>query len=431
MKTNFLKFPNIFLKSELIRNATVLITGTVLAQLISILLQPLIRRLFSPESFGVYSVYVSLIGIITVVSSLRYDDAIVLPKKDKGSINLIGLSIFFSFIINLLLLLILILAGEKIIPFLNIPHTLHVSILYLIPAGAFLFNTFQALNFWLIRKRKFYSVSANKLVRRSSEGLSQVGFALIKIYNGLIYSDLIGQVANVVTAAIQSFKNGLKFKYLSLNKLKYVVRKYSEFPKFNLIPAFMSACSYYIPAVFVNKFFSSEAAGYFDLSKLLLSIPLAFVASSFSSVLLQKISEKYQRRESFLNELKPVITIVILIALAEILLIMFFGESLFSFIFGEQWLTSGKISKILVWSFVLNFIVSSFSTIFVTMRKIKVYSIWQFFYFLAIISLLFFQHLDFAGFLKVYVIIEVVCYIAVTIVMINIIYKFELSVKSS
>ena len=430
MKINFQIFLNKILKSELIRNTTVLVTGTVLAQLISILLQPFIRRLFSPESFGIFSVYASLIGIITVISSLRFDDAIVLPKADKESINLIGLSLFSNFFINLVILLVLILSGKRIVSFLNLPETFQIPVLYLIPAGAFLFNTFQSLNFWLIRKRKFYSVSANKLVRRSSEGLFQVGFALAKVYNGLIYSDLIGQFTNVGTAAIQALKNGLKFSLISRNKLRYVARKYSEFPKFNLVPAFMSACSYYIPAVFVNKFFASEAAGFFDLSKLLLSIPLAFVASSFSSVLLQKISEKYKNRESFISDLKPVIMIVLLISFAEILVIMLFGEPLFKFIFGDQWITSGRISKILVWSFVLNFIVSSFSTIFVTMRKIKIYSIWQFLYFIAILSLLFFQHIGFINFLKVYVIIEVVCYFALILVMVNIISRFELSVKS-
>jgi len=430
LKINFQIFLNKILKSELIRNTTVLVTGTVLAQLISILLQPFIRRLFSPESFGIFSVYASLIGIITVISSLRFDDAIVLPKADKESINLIGLSLFSNFFINLVILLVLILSGKRIVSFLNLPETFQIPVLYLIPAGAFLFNTFQSLNFWLIRKRKFYSVSANKLVRRSSEGLFQVGFALAKVYNGLIYSDLIGQFTNVGTAAIQALKNGLKFSLISRNKLRYVARKYSEFPKFNLVPAFMSACSYYIPAVFVNKFFASEAAGFFDLSKLLLSIPLAFVASSFSSVLLQKISEKYKNRESFISDLKPVIMIVLLISFAEILVIMLFGEPLFKFIFGDQWITSGRISKILVWSFVLNFIVSSFSTIFVTMRKIKIYSIWQFLYFIAILSLLFFQHIGFINFLKVYVIIEVVCYFALILVMVNIISRFELSVKS-
>ncbi len=422
-------FPKNLLRSELIRSASVLITGTILAQLISILLQPVIRRLFSAESFGVFSVYLSLIGMITVVSSLRFDDAIVIPRTDKESINLIGLSLFFNFVINILLFLVVIIFRDNLVSFLNLPDDFPVAVLYLIPIGAFLVNTFQCFNSWLIRKRKFYSVSANKLVRRSSEGIAQISFAFSKLYNGLILSDIVGQVANVAVAIIQGLKNGLNFRLISFAKLKYVFRKYSEFPKYNLVPAFMSACSYLLPPIFINKFFSSEAAGYFDLSKLLLSIPLALIASSLSSVLLQKISEKFQKGESFIGEIKPIIFIVISISIVEIIAIILFGDFIFRFIFGEAWSTSGSISRIMVWSFALNFIVSSFNSIFITMRRIKTYSVWQFFYFLAILSLLFFRHLNFTEFLKVYVAIEVVCYFVVACVMIFIVTRFELSVR--
>jgi O-antigen/teichoic acid export membrane protein len=273
-------------------------------------------------------------------------------------------------------------------------------------------------------------VSANKLVRRGSEGLSQVGFAFTKINNGLIFSDLIGQIANVSVAIYQAMRSGLSFKLISITKLRYVFKKYSDFPKYNLVPAFMSSCSYFIPPIIINKFFSSESAGFFDLSKLLLSIPLALVASSISSVLLQKISEKYQKGESFLNDLKPIMMVVITISLLEIVLILLFGEFIFRFIFGDAWSTSGTISRIMVWSFALNFIVTSFSSIFVTMRKIKTYSIWQFFYFLAILSLLFLDNLDFTDFLKVYVAIEILCYVVVTIIMIVIVTRFESSITS-
>ena len=162
------------IKSEIIRNTSVLITGTVLAQLISILLQPFLRRFFSPEAFGIYSVYLSLVGIVAVVTSLRYDDAVVLPGKNKDSVNLITLSLIVSFIINLILFIIILLTGNELLRFLNLPSNIPVSLLYLIPAGAFLFNLFQTFNYWLIRSKKYKHVSVNKLIRRGTEGFAQV-----------------------------------------------------------------------------------------------------------------------------------------------------------------------------------------------------------------------------------------------------------------
>lgn len=429
MKFDFKYFTGKFLRSELIRSASILISGTVIAQMISILLQPLLRRFFNPQSFGIYSVYLSLIGIIIVISSLRYDDAIVLPRKDKESANLLALSLIFSFLFDLLLFLIVLLFGGKIISFLNLPPAFPSWILYVIPLSAFLYNSYQCVNYWLVRKQKFYSVSANKLVRRSSEAVSQVSFAYLKNSSGLIYSDIIGQSINVCTVILQSFRNGLSFSGVSITKLRYVFKKYDDFPKFNLIPAFMSTCSFMLPPIFINKFFSSESAGYFDLAKLLLSVPLALVATAFSSVLLQRVSEKFNKKASFMPELRPVILIVLFISLAEILIIVIFGERLFGVLFGKTWIFSGTISRILVWSFTFNFIVSTFTTIFISMRRIKTYSVYQLFYFIAIISLLLFKKLEFVEFLRVYVIIEIACYTVLTAMMIITIARYELSIK--
>jgi O-antigen/teichoic acid export membrane protein len=422
-------FPSRLLRSELIRSASVLISGTVIAQLISILLQPFLRRFFPVEAFGTYSVYMSIVGIVAVITTLRYDDAIVLPRNDKESANVIALSLSFNLAFNLILFLIIAFRSRQILNFLNLPSGFPSSVLYLIPLSVLLLNSYQGFNFWLIRKKRYIAVSANKMGRRGSEGLAQVLFALSGNPKGLIFSDIIGQSANVATAAVQGFRKGLNFKLVGVTKLKYVFKKYSDFPKYNLIPALMNTCSYFLPPVFINKFFSATYTGYFDLTKLVLTIPIAFVASSFSNVLLQKISEKYNSGGSIAADLKPVFAIVMVICIMEIAAIYLFGEWLFRVIFGEDWIISGKISGILVWSFAFSFIVSSFSSLFVAMRRIKTYSIWQLLYFLAIISLVFFKDLEFVQFLKTYVLIEVICYTLVSVLLAYIVISYEKSVN--
>ncbi len=431
MKIDFRLFTNHFVRSELLRSATVLITGTVLAQLISILLQPLLRRLISTEIYGTYSVYLSIVAIIAIIASLRYDDAIVLPSKDKESANVLFLALLSNFIINLILLIVILFFGKRIIVFLNIPSGLPISILYFIPLSVVLYNTYQCFNYWLIRKKKYFSVSSNKFVRRGTEGIFQILFALIKNPKGLIYSDIIGQSANAAVTTTQGFKHGFSFRYISTVKLKYVLRKYSDFPKFNLIPALMSTCSFFLPTLFINKFFSTVYTAYYDASKLLLSLPLVFIATAISNVLLQRVAEKYQQRESFVKELKPVFFVVTAICFAELLIILLFGTGIYKIVFGNDYSFSGEISKIMVWSFVLNFFVSSFSSVFISMQKIKIYSIWQFFYFLAISSLLFFKNLIFTDFLKVYVFIEVVCYLLLAGTIGFVIAKYERSLKEA
>lgn len=414
----------IFKGSQLFKDIFVLVSGTALAQIIPILLQPVLRRFFTPEEFGAYAVYLSITGILVVLASLRYEYAIVLPGKDKQAANLVLLAVFINILFSLLLMIFILVFNRPILAVIKLPHE-YSLFLYLVPAGVFLFSLYQSLNYWLIRKKRFFNVSLNKFVRRGTEGTGQIAFMISQKPAGLVLGDIMGHIANVISGTVQLLRSGFKMTYISLTKIKYVSKKYNEYPRFNLLPGFMSACSYLLPAIFINKFYSTVYTGYFDLSKLMLSIPLALVATSISNVLLQRISENYRRKESILNDLYSVFRLVLIIALIEIVIIRIWGIELFSFFFGSEWEFSGEISRWLVWSFAFNFLVASFTSIFISLKRIKLMSAWQLFYFLAILSLVFFRQTEFEVFLKTYVLIEVSCYILITILMSLIIYKHE------
>jgi O-antigen/teichoic acid export membrane protein len=422
--------PSLLLKSELFRNTSILISGTAIAQLIPILLQPILRRFFSPDIFGAYSVYTSLIGIIIVISSLRYELAIILPKKDNEAAGVFFLAVILALVFNIFLLFSIIIWKTKILLFLNLSDAF-ADYLYIVPLGAFLFSTYQSINYWLIRKKKFFPISLNKFIRRGIEGTAQIAFKFLKISHGLIYGDIIGQVANVISGIFQGSKTSLSLRLFSWEKIKYVLKKYSEYPKFNVVPAFMSACSYLLPAIIINKFYSSEITGYFDLSKLLLSIPLALIASSISNVLLQRVSEKNKLKVSIRKDLLSILIFVGVSVIFEITIIMFWAEDVFRICFGAKYGFSGSISKILVWAFAYNFIVSSFSSIFISLNKIKLLSAWQLFYFVSILALFLFNNLSFNSFLKIYVLIEVVCCTLSALLMVYIVVNYEKMVRKS
>jgi O-antigen/teichoic acid export membrane protein len=415
-------------KSELLKNTSILVSGTALAQLIPILLQPILRRYYSPEIFGAYAVYLSLVGILAIISSFKYELAIILPRRDKEAANIFFVTILINLIFNVLLILIIIIWKTKILKFFNLSAKF-ADYLYFVPLGIFFYSFYQSINNWLIRKKGFFPISVNKFVRRGFEGCAQVVFKFAKNSHGIIYGDILGHIANIISGVYQGMRRGLSLGLISPGKMRYVVVKYSEFPKFNVIPSFMSACSFLLPVILLNKFFSSDMTGFFDLSKLLLSIPLALISSSISNVLLQSISEKFKDNKSLKKDLLLIFGIVSLIGSVEIIIITFFGVDLFKVIFGENWGFSGRISQILVWSYTLNFFAASFSAIFISMNRIKILSFWQLFYFISILSLTLFRNSEFLDFLRIYVFIEVLCYLIIIVLMIFIVLDYERGLK--
>jgi len=70
-------------KAGFAKDVLKLASGTVLAQIISILSAPLLTRLFGPEAFGLAALFGSVSGIIGVVACLRYELSIMLPRPRR------------------------------------------------------------------------------------------------------------------------------------------------------------------------------------------------------------------------------------------------------------------------------------------------------------------------------------------------------------
>ena len=83
---------NRFTGSSFIRSVAVLLTGTVIAQLISFVASPFLTRLYLPDEFADYNLYMRIIGFIAALATARYELSLPLPKKDEHSYLLYRIS---------------------------------------------------------------------------------------------------------------------------------------------------------------------------------------------------------------------------------------------------------------------------------------------------------------------------------------------------
>lgn len=419
----------IFPRSELAKNTFTLITGTIIAQLIPLILHPILRRIYSPEDFGVFAVYLNIFGIIIIMATLRYEAAIMLPNNNIEAANILSLSFIINFILCSSIFILLLFFKDNFCNLINFPIE-HSNYLYLLPFSAMFCSFYQSINFWLIRQKAFKSSSINKMSRRSVEGLLQLGIGYKKLSFGLVVGDFFGNLTNVISGIIQIKKNSFNINYISKKKIFYVLKRYKKFPLYNFLPTLLSSAATFLPFIFINKLYSSEDVGYLDLSRLVLSIPLAFISVSISQVIFQQITFKRNNQQSIKKDLLNILYFILAIAIIEYILIQLFGPTLFAFVFGNKYNVSGEYSKILVYSYIMNFIISTYSSIFISFEKLKILSVWQISYFLIICSLLFFKNLALVKFLEVYVLIEIIMSIVYCVVVYYIIKKYETQISS-
>lgn len=421
------KIVSTLIKSPIFKNLSILVSGTFIAQLIVIGFQIILRRLYSPADFGAFAVYMSIVGIVATISSFRYEQAILLPKENTHGIHVFKLSlllIIFTFIVALISFM---LFDESIIALVNFPRE-YSNWLYFIPVSIFLFSISQALNFYLIRDKRFLLSGSNKVLRRSFEGMVQAIFGYFTKAFGLFAGDLLGQFMVIIRSGIK-IKSALRVP-VSASDIKDVAKRYKDFPLKNGLSSLMNAMSLLLPIIIINRKFAPEITGYFDLARMVLILPLALITASLSQVLLQQFTEKRNNRQSIKKQAWGTIISLAIFALLFGVVIQFFGVQLFQWVFGSQWESSGVYASILVWAFALKFVVSPFNIVFTAFEKIGILSIWQTFYFALILLLAWLPFKSIEDFLWVYVLIELLSYGFAGILDARLIFNYEKSLNS-
>lgn len=153
-----------------------LATGTVLAQALAVLAAPLLTRLYSPGDFGIYALFLSLTGIVSVIACLRYDLAIMLPDKDGEAVNVLALSLLLAACMSLLLIPLLLVGKDHALAILNASGL--EPYLWMVPLSVFLGGAFNALSYWNSRTKQFKRLSVARVASSVASTGSQIGAGL-------------------------------------------------------------------------------------------------------------------------------------------------------------------------------------------------------------------------------------------------------------
>ena len=94
-------FKKIF-RSPFIKSILTLVTGSSIAQAITLLVTPILSRIYSPADFGVFTFFMAIVGAFALIATLRYEIAIMLPKKDQEAVNIVSLSLIINALCRLL-----------------------------------------------------------------------------------------------------------------------------------------------------------------------------------------------------------------------------------------------------------------------------------------------------------------------------------------
>ena len=345
-------------------------TGTAISQIISIILYPVITRFFTPEDFGLYVLFNSLLGILTVVGALRYEFSIPIAANKFKALNALFMSLVILLIFCLVLSiciyffgdnLLLILDAEKLAPF-----------KYFLILGVLFAGLYTVLNQWAFRIKAFKKLSITRVSRSLSLNISQIAFGILKFGGvGLIVGKIIGEFSGNLVLLRQVFKSEKNvFSQFNFKEIRGLLIRYKKFPLFTAPSHLFNKSGLELPVFFITSIFGSSVVGLYGLAHLIVSLPMMLIGSAVGDVFYAEAATSGRKNpEELLLRSTNLLKKLIYMGLIPLIILVFFGPWLFGFVFGEEWTESGRYAQIIAFLVFFRFIFTPISRVFQVFEK--------------------------------------------------------------
>jgi O-antigen/teichoic acid export membrane protein len=352
--------------SEFSKNVLKLSSSTVVASAVGLLTLPIITNIFAISDLGRYQLLVSIIGMLGVVASLRYDMAIILPKEDSEASEIFKLSFFVLVGVTLLSAVVFYFFRYPLLTLLNAVELIDIALL--IPVGVFFYGLMEIIKYGLVRKKKFSEFALVRFFQVSTTQFSAIGF-------GWFYPDFFTLVGSyifgfLIASILYINKSIITVHEKTTHSIKNVALKYKKFPLINSSMVFLNTLSIELPVFFIAKYFSMEMVGLYMLANRLSIIPMNLIGTAVNKVYLQKATETFNKNpQKLFSVYKQTVKRLFLLGLIPFIIILFFAPLLVRIIFGNEWIFSGTIMQILALGVFLQFSTSPISTTFTIVNK--------------------------------------------------------------
>jgi len=368
-----------FQEGSFLRNVVTLSSGSVAGNIILLATIPVISRLYLPEAFGVFSVFLSIFTIASVFASMNLQVALPLPRRDGTAANLLMGSLVLLVFFTLLSILIVHVA-ENFVDRSAVYDQIKAygAWLPVAIAGA---GANVILYYWLLRRRDYSSLAIVKVGQSGSMAAGQILIGLVTgsalgLIGGHIFSQIIGALAFVV----KIFRNDRHiFRQVRASRARKVTGCYQKFSLQYTPGIFVSTLTLMLPPIILTAMFGVAVAGLYAFTTRAIRGGLSLIVQSVTRVAYIRCvdlrnAHKYEQILNFYLKLCSRLSVIGIVPFA---MLFFWGEEIFSLVFGENWSQAGVMAAYLVPGLFCFMVFDQSLNIFVIMNKQYTKFIWE------------------------------------------------------
>ncbi len=373
-------------KNRFVQDTLTLMTGSSLAQLLTIGVSPILTRIYTPEDLSVFSLFVAIISTLGVIANWKYEWAILLPKKEADAVNILALSTIIAIGMSSVSLIIVALYRQSIANLLNSPEL--ALWLWGVPICLLSTGLYQPMNYWLTRQKRFKQLAITGISRSLVITSSQLSLGFLAKVNvaGVLIGWITGQLfasAILIVYVWRNFCNLIK-QLVKLTSILEQFTKYRRFPLYESWASLFNLLSGNLPYFLLSIWFSTSTVGHFGLVYRVISLPTTMIGASVSQIFFQRVSQAVANEEYDDVHKLMIQTRNRLFSLGFIpfLILMLSGPTIFAFVFGEVWYEAGIYASILAPYILLDYSISPVTWVLEILEKQDIALVLQFVFFL-------------------------------------------------
>lgn len=333
-------------KGRVARSILALASGTAAAQAITACAMPIVTRLYTPSQIGVISLFLAFFTFWAPALSLRYEYALLIAQDDVESHAVYRVATLCVFAMSILAIPLLFgLSHLGVLGFSVLPWWVA-----LVAWPIFLgYGQFMVLRSWALRAGLVKHVTKATVYRSAANVLTRIAFGLLKL-------GVVGLFVAEFAKAWSSFgtlHRAVHRQYADSRPLQGVgplmrkaMRRYSKFPAFEMPSTLLDALGMSLPIPMIVSLFSTTAAGWFGMARMLVAIPNAQIGGAIADVFQMELADAVRSgqperaRKLFFGLLRK----LGIYGLVPMVAVMAIGPWLASFVFGKAWAPMGIIA---------------------------------------------------------------------------------------
>ena len=348
--------------SPSVRDVGKLLSANVIAQALGLLIYPILTRLYSPEDFGLLNLFMSIGGILVLLATWEWYNAIVLPKKEEEACAIVHICLVSIGALTAILLITIPLSGY-IAQLFKSPRL--AQFYCLLPLYVLLMSLWNVLNYWYIRYKAYGRISGYQISQSLFSAGYKTGFgALGWAPGGLIWGSVLSPLCALIISIALSAKKFLRplFEW-DWKACKETARKYGNFPKYSTPRVLLNSVATQLPVLLLTPLFGATSVGFWGMAILLTFTPINMLTKALYQVLYQYMTERVQKGMPILGYYKSFLWMMVGGTIALQILLFFPLPMLVNWFLGEGWSVTGQLIR---WTFPwMLFYVLTFTTGFI------------------------------------------------------------------